>query len=114
MTRDESEPATGSETTTESAATDGAEPAGSLWADLLADANAIAEEYRDEGWDVVVLEPTAVSPVDRDERVGLDVTVSDAEYEIVEELIEEGAVTITSRTSTTARSLPTGASADSR
>ncbi|ELY84258.1 DUF7529 family protein [Natrinema altunense] len=96
MTRDESEPATGSEATTESAATDGAEPAGSLWADLLADANAIAEEYRDEGWDVVVLEPTAVSPVDRDERVGLDVTVSDAEYEIVEELIEEGAVTITS------------------
>ncbi|ELY82591.1 DUF7529 family protein [Natrinema pallidum] len=96
MTRDESEPAAGPEATHESAAADAAEPGGSLWADLLADVSAIAEEYRDEGWDVVVLEPTAVSPVDRDERVGLDVTVSAAEYEIVADLIEEGAVTITS------------------
>lgn len=84
-----------SESTDESADDDRAEPAGPLWDELLADARAIAEEYRDDGWDVIVLEPTDVSPVEREERVGLDVTVSAEEYAIVEELIEEGDVEIT-------------------
>ncbi|MBZ6494798.1 DUF7529 family protein [Natrinema longum] len=66
-----------------------------LWEELLADARSIAEEYREDGWDAVVLEPTAVSPVEQDERVGLDVTVSAAEYDIVAELVEAGEVTIT-------------------
>ncbi|WP_226482590.1 DUF7529 family protein [Natrinema amylolyticum] len=97
---DETEPADESganepETANESATPDGAELTGPLWEELLADASDIAAEYRDEGWDAVVLEPADVSPVDRDERVGFDVTVSDEEYEIVEELVEEGAVAIT-------------------
>ncbi|WP_222920156.1 hypothetical protein [Natrinema sp. SYSU A 869] len=96
MTADESKPADESEPTDESVVADGAEPAGPLWEDLLADASAIAEEYREDGWDAVVLDPTGVSPVDRDERIGLDVTVSAEEYEVVETLIEEGDVTITS------------------
>ncbi|WP_226005189.1 DUF7529 family protein [Natrinema salinisoli] len=66
-----------------------------LWTDLLEDAQAIAEEYREDGWDAVVLEPADVSPVERDERVGLDVAVSAAEYEVVHDLVEEGGVTIT-------------------
>ncbi|SEQ95604.1 DUF7529 family protein [Natrinema salaciae] len=79
---------------------DGSEPAddattGPLWEELLEDARAIAEEYREDGWDSVVLEPTRVAPVDRDERVGLDVTVSADEYAAVEDLIEAGTVEIT-------------------
>jgi hypothetical protein len=66
-----------------------------LWEELLDDAAAIAEEYREDGWDAVVLEPTGISPVERDERVGLDVAVSAAEYDIVEGLVDEGEVTIT-------------------
>ncbi|MFC6769143.1 DUF7529 family protein [Natrinema soli] len=65
-----------------------------LWNDLLEDARAIAEEYREEGWDAVVLEPADISPVEEAERTGLDVTVSAEEYEVVADLIEEGDVTI--------------------
>lgn len=65
-----------------------------LWNDLLEDARAIAEEYREEGWDAVVLEPADISPVEETERTGLDVTVSAEEYEVVADLIEEGDVTI--------------------
>ncbi|WP_254762988.1 DUF7529 family protein [Natrinema marinum] len=71
------------------------ESADSLWVDLLEDARAIAEEYREDGWDAVVVEPAAVSPVDSDDRFGLDVSVSAQEYDAVAGLIEEGAVTIT-------------------
>uniref|UniRef100_A0A7D6CSV0 Uncharacterized protein n=1 Tax=Natrinema zhouii TaxID=1710539 RepID=A0A7D6CSV0_9EURY len=66
-----------------------------MWDDLLEDARAIAEEYREDGgWDAVVLEPNAISPVEESERTGLDVTVTAEEYEVVESLIEEGDVTI--------------------
>ena len=81
-------------TADESAADDESDPA-TLWDDLLADARAIAEEYREDGWDAVVLEPTDISPVDSEERAGLDVTVSADEYDVVAGLIEEGDVTIT-------------------
>ena len=73
---------------------DGSESAAPLWADLLEDARAIAEEYREDGWDAVVLEPAAVSPVDEAERTGLDIAVSAEEYEVVAGLIEDGEVTI--------------------
>ena len=65
------------------------------WAEVLEDATAIAEEYRENGWDAVVLEPAAVDPVDREARTGFDVRVSDAEYDLVAGLIETGDVTIT-------------------
>lgn len=65
------------------------------WTDVLEDAAAIAEEYRENGWDAVVLEPAAVEPVDREERTGFDVRVSDEEYGLVADLIETGDVTIT-------------------
>jgi hypothetical protein len=73
--------------------TDG--PETGLWEELLADARAIAEEYRDAGWDAVVLEPTAVSPVDRAERDGFDVEVSPEEYAVVENLVDEAGAAIT-------------------
>ncbi|WP_226040448.1 hypothetical protein [Natrinema sp. DC36] len=65
-----------------------------LWDDLLEDARAIAEEYREDGWDAVVLEPVGTSPVEEAERTGLDVDVTAEEYELVAELIEDGDVTI--------------------
>ncbi|WP_049890957.1 DUF7529 family protein [Natrinema versiforme] len=74
---------------------EGSKPSGPLWDELLADARTIAEEYREDGWDAVVLEPTAVSPVDTEERLGLEVTVSSEAYGVLEDLIEEGDVTIT-------------------
>lgn len=83
MTGDDSDPANGSESTA------------SLWTALLADARAIAQEYREDGWDAVVLEPTDVAPIDSEERVGLDVTVSADEYGVAAGLIEDGDVTIT-------------------
>lgn len=67
----------------------------SHWSELLEDAATIAEEYRENGWDAIVLEPTAVSPVEREERTGFDVRVSGEEYDLVETLIERGDVTIT-------------------
>ncbi|MGQ3412470.1 DUF7529 family protein [Natrinema sp. LN54] len=95
MTAEESEPAESSEQADNPDPTNNPEPSGPLWDDLLADARTIAEEYREDGWDAVVLEPTAVSPVDTEERIGLDVTVSSEAYGVVEDLIEEGNVTIT-------------------
>ncbi|RQH03444.1 DUF7529 family protein [Natrarchaeobius oligotrophus] len=59
-----------------------------IWTELLEHAGAIAAEYRDAGWDAVVLEPVDVSPSEREERFGLDVRVSDEEYDVVETLVE--------------------------
>lgn len=72
-----------------------ADAAGTKWTTLLEDASAIAEEYRDNGWDVIVLEPDTVAPVDREERIGFDVRVSAEEYDLVERVIDGGEVTIT-------------------
>ncbi|WP_408959551.1 hypothetical protein [Natrinema sp. 74] len=88
MTSDRSEP------TDESADADGSDAADPPWDDLLEDARAIAEEYREDDWDAVVLEPDGVSPVESDDRIGLDVSVSAEEYDAVAGLIEEGDVTI--------------------
>lgn len=72
-----------------------AEAPDAQWTDLLEDATAIAEEYQDNGWDAIVLEPEAVSPVEREDRTGFDVRVSSDEYEFVEGVIESGDVTVT-------------------
>lgn len=71
------------------------DPSGPRWDELLADAASIAEEYRENDWDAVVVEPEAVAPVEREERTGFDVRVSDAEYELVETLVHDGDVEIT-------------------
>ncbi|MFB1066036.1 hypothetical protein [Natrinema sp. H-ect4] len=88
MTGDDSEPST------RSTATNGSNSADPLWNDLLEDARAIAEEYREDGWDAIVLEPVGTFPVEEAERTGLDVDVTAEEYELVAELIEDGDVTI--------------------
>ena len=64
------------------------------WIDLLEDADTIAETYRERGWDVIVLEPEAVSPSEADDRFGFDAVVSDAEYDLLESLVDGGDVTI--------------------
>ncbi|ELY46591.1 DUF7529 family protein [Natronorubrum sulfidifaciens] len=69
--------------------------AGVRWTELLEDATTIAEEYRENGWDAIVLEPTAISPIERADRLGLDVVVSSEAYDLVEALVEDGDVTIT-------------------
>lgn len=72
-----------------------ADTTGARWSELLEDAAAIAEEYQENGWDAVVLEPETVSPVEREERTGFDVEVADEAYDLVENLIDHGNVTIT-------------------
>ncbi|WP_265109721.1 DUF7529 family protein [Halosolutus halophilus] len=57
------------------------------WAELLADATAIADEYRGHGWEAVVLEPGDVEPIESDDRVGLRVAVSPDEYDLVESVV---------------------------
>lgn len=58
------------------------------WDELLADAADIADQYREDGWDAVVVEPEAVDPVEGDARTGFDVQVSAEAYEVVEGLLE--------------------------
>lgn len=60
--------------------------------DLLADAEATAEEYREAGWEVLALEPGAVSPADNDERRGFSVVLPGSEYERLEALFDREAV----------------------
>ncbi|WP_255169109.1 DUF7529 family protein [Natrononativus amylolyticus] len=70
-----------------------ATPGVKLWEDLLADTDAIAEEYREAGWEVVVVQPGDVSPVQKDERFGFSVLVPDSEYDTVEAIVEREDVT---------------------
>lgn len=66
----------------------GETPLTGFWKELLEDAEAIAAEYREDGWDVETLRPGDISRVRNDERVGLSVLVPDDEYETVETLVE--------------------------
>jgi hypothetical protein len=61
------------------------------WDGLVADADAMAERYRAEGWDALVVTTRDVTVLDG-EVFGLEVLVSDGEYERVEGLVETGAV----------------------
>ncbi|SEH16954.1 hypothetical protein SAMN04487967_2883 [Natronorubrum sediminis] len=67
----------------------------SQWEVLLEDARAIAEEYQANGWETIVLEPEEITPVAREERTGFDVAVSADEYNLLEDVIERGDVTVT-------------------
>jgi len=61
-----------------------------LWQDLLADAEATAEEYREDGWETHLLTPGDVTPrYDSEEPYGLDVLVPESEFELVDGLREE-------------------------
>ena len=63
-----------------------------VWDELLADARAIADDYRESGWDAAALEPEAVDPIEDADRVGLGVTVSTDEYDLVEGLADDEGV----------------------
>ncbi len=66
-----------------------------LWDDTIADMEATAEEFREEGWETLGLHPGAVTPLPAgetedgylDERVGLDVLVPGDEFEAVTEVV---------------------------
>lgn len=71
----------------------GTGPETSAWTELLEDTAAIAEGYREDGWEAVVLEPDDVTPVEHEDRVGLSVEVSMVEYDSIERLIEDEGAT---------------------
>lgn len=62
------------------------------WDEVVADMEATAAEYREDGWHAVELHPGDVAAVtDPDsERFGLDVVLPGNEYETVLELVESG------------------------
>lgn len=57
------------------------------WDDVLADARATAEEYREDGWDVLELHPGDVTPLLED-PFGLDALAPDNEYEELKAVVE--------------------------
>lgn len=60
-----------------------------FWEDVLDDAEATADEYREAGWEPILVHPGDVTPMPPDhERFGLDVLVPDDEYETVSEAVE--------------------------
>ncbi|MFC4548855.1 MULTISPECIES: DUF7529 family protein [Halorussus] len=66
-----------------------------FWDDVVADMEATAAGYEDDGWETVQLHPGDVTvltpdPESGDDRFGLDVLVPDDEFEAVEERMEEG------------------------
>lgn len=66
-------------------------PDAERWSAFLEEAETIADEYRDDGWDVTAVEPGDVIPVDVSdhERFGFSVLVPDSEYDAVESLVED-------------------------
>jgi hypothetical protein len=61
------------------------------WDELVADADAMAERYRAEGWTALVVTTRDVAVLDG-EPFGLDVLAPGEEYERLERLVETGAV----------------------
>lgn len=64
------------------------------WEELVADADGIAAEYRENGWKAVVLEPIDVTPVERPDRSGLDVTIAESAYDRVADLVGSDDVSV--------------------
>lgn len=58
------------------------------WQELLADAEATAAEYRDAGWETLVVKPGDVTPLDGD-PFGLDVLAPGDEFEALEALVDD-------------------------
>lgn len=64
------------------------------WEDMLADMEATAEEYREQGWQTLELHPgdvTALAPDEEDDTFGLDVLVPGDEFDDLEARVEGGA-----------------------
>lgn len=58
------------------------------WEELLADADATAAEYRQAGWETLVVSPGDVTPLDGD-PFGLDVLAPGEEVEVLETLVDD-------------------------
>lgn len=58
------------------------------WEELLADAEATAAEYRERGWETLVVTPGDVTPRDGD-PFGLDVLAPGDEFDALEALVED-------------------------
>ena len=58
------------------------------WQELLADADATAAEYREAGWETLVVTPGDVTPLDGD-PFGLDVLAPGDEVEALEALVDD-------------------------
>lgn len=58
------------------------------WQELLVDADATAAEYREAGWEALVVRPGDVTPLDGD-PFGLDVLAPTDEVETLEELVAD-------------------------
>ncbi|QLD89331.1 hypothetical protein HWV07_09940 [Natronomonas salina] len=58
------------------------------WQELLVDADATAAEYREAGWEALVVRPGDVTPLDGD-PFGLDVLAPAEEVETLEELVAD-------------------------
>jgi hypothetical protein len=58
------------------------------WGELLADAEATAAEYREAGWETLVVRPGDVTPLDG-EPFGLDVLAPGDEFEALEALVDD-------------------------
>lgn len=59
------------------------------WQTVIAQAAAMADEYRDRGWTARELHPGDSVLVDSERRTGLDVLLQGSEYEALESLTEE-------------------------
>ncbi|MCU4741042.1 DUF7529 family protein [Natronoglomus mannanivorans] len=69
-------------------------PDAESWSAFLEEAGAVADEYRDDGWDVIDVQPGDVTPVDvpDHERFGFSVLVPDSEYDAVESFVEDESI----------------------
>lgn len=63
------------------------------WEDMLADVEATAEEYREQGWETMELHPGDVTAFasEEDDTYGLDVLVPGDEFDELEAVVEGGA-----------------------
>ena len=63
------------------------------WEEMIADMEATAEEYREQGWAAMELHPgdvTALAPDEEDDTFGLDVLVPGDEFDELEARVEGG------------------------
>lgn len=67
-------------------------PVAATWGDVLADMEATAEGFEEDGWETLEIHPGDVTVLEggEGERFGLDVLVADNEYEAVQDRIESG------------------------
>jgi hypothetical protein len=64
-----------------------------FWEELMEDAEQLAAERRDEGWETLVLTPGDVTPVARDPPLrGLDVVVGGDEFETLQRWVEDDGI----------------------